>query len=1138
MYIGNTSVSPTLRPVGTSGWKQVIATYTHPETATATTANVILYHAERGTSYFDSIQLVESAGPTRYNLINNADFRFGTSGWTKGSTCTSSDTVTTVSASAAPQLNTSAYKISGSATASKSVYQTVNVSGAAGDVYSLAGWGKGDSVPLSDDTRTFGLMLEFVNTDGTTTKKTISFNPDCDSSNNWQYVADRAIADKAYSSIKVYLLYGNNMNTVYYDGLQLFKEEFGQSYTYEDDKLVSTIDLQKQKTSYEYTNNNLTKILLNDNQVIASYQYDTYNNVTQAVSETGVTTNFTYDDYGNNTKVTIVNGGKEITSTATYASGGNQLSTVTDALGNTTTYGYNSQTGVLDWLQAPGETSSTRTNYSHDSVFRTTGVSKGATTAAYTYENDLLDTITSASGTVYDFAYGAFDLVQSVKAGSRSLIAHQYSTDGNYYLTQSTYGNGDTVSYTYDDLGRNTVKTYEDGDKVTYAYDANGNLGLVTDSESGRTTQYAYDLQDRLSAYTETGTGYSNSVTWIYDVRNNLTSQTQLLNGSTYTTNFTYDDDNQLTGTTQGSFTGTYAYDGFGRMNSVIGKKDGSTVVTSEISYKAPTSATTSTQISEWKNITSGGTTAYTYTYDSRGNIITISDGTHTTSYVYDHLDQLVRENNQAAGKSWVYTYDNGGNILSKTEHDYATGDLGPALDTVSYAYGDATWKDLLTTYDGQTLTYDGVGNLTGDGAWNYTWQHGRQLAMMAQPDSTRTAEDSEGNSFSYTYPGAQVRYTYDAEGKRISKTYLTPPMSVSPEMAQAGVPLSTQQELEYHYAGDQLVAITDFGSNFLRFTYDLLGPATVTYGNSTYYYLRNAQGDVIGIANSSGTQVVSYRYDAWGNILSIDGTMASTLGQDNPFRYRGYVYDNETGLYYLTSRYYDPGMGRFINADGYISTGQDLLGNNVFAYCCNNPVSRMDDGGEFWHLIVGAVVGVAVKYASDVVSNIASGKKGLDILKPTSSVLAYAGAAASGALAASGVGAVGQVVANATISAATSVESQLRSSNSVSVKQVIVDTTIGAATGLISGAGASSVKAGAGGAKQMVNLGTSTIKRTVSAMSNGGLAAYAKESKKAAVHYIKSTVKVTNNMFNLKNFVLNLGNVAYSGISAVINWE
>ena len=109
------------------------------------------------------------------------------------------------------------------------------------------------------------------------------------------------------------------------------------------------------------------------------------------------------------------------------------------------------------------------------------------------------------------------------------------------------------------------------------------------------------------------------------------------------------------------------------------------------------------------------------------------------------------------------------------------------------------------------------------------------------------------------------------------------------------------------------------------------------------------------GLVNSSGTQVVAYTYDAWGNPLTTTGTMADTLGKLNPFRYRGYVYDAETGLYYLGSRYYNPQWGRFVNADGVVDT-EDLLGGNLFAYCGNSSVERRDTTGQFWDTVFDIV--------------------------------------------------------------------------------------------------------------------------------------------------------------------------------------
>lgn len=129
-------------------------------------------------------------------------------------------------------------------------------------------------------------------------------------------------------------------------------------------------------------------------------------------------------------------------------------------------------------------------------------------------------------------------------------------------------------------------------------------------------------------------------------------------------------------------------------------------------------------------------------------------------------------------------------------------------------------------------------------------------------------------------------------------------------------------------------------GSNTLYFNSN-----TITFNGTTYYYVTNLQGDVTAIVDGNGATVATYVYDAWGNLIS-DEPAENTVGHLNPIRYRGYVYDAETELHYLQSRYYDPKLGRFLNADSYASTGQGILGNNMFAYCNNNPLNGEDPSG------------------------------------------------------------------------------------------------------------------------------------------------------------------------------------------------
>ena len=124
-------------------------------------------------------------------------------------------------------------------------------------------------------------------------------------------------------------------------------------------------------------------------------------------------------------------------------------------------------------------------------------------------------------------------------------------------------------------------------------------------------------------------------------------------------------------------------------------------------------------------------------------------------------------------------------------------------------------------------------------------------------------------------------------------------------------------------------------------------------YDGEEYYYVKNAQGDITGILDSEMNLVVSYTYDSYGNLMSMvdkDGNdvsgNTSHIGNINPYRYRGYYYEAETGFYYLTLRFYDPGLGRYLNADGYVSTGEGILGHNMFAYCDNNPNVYLDNTG------------------------------------------------------------------------------------------------------------------------------------------------------------------------------------------------
>ena len=143
----------------------------------------------------------------------------------------------------------------------------------------------------------------------------------------------------------------------------------------------------------------------------------------------------------------------------------------------------------------------------------------------------------------------------------------------------------------------------------------------------------------------------------------------------------------------------------------------------------------------------------------------------------------------------------------------------------------------------------------------------------------------------------------------------------------------------KYTLHGKNVVHMTS-GTDEMHFFYDAQNrPAVVVYNGTAYAYVKSLQGDIVAILDENGNTVVSYGYDAWGAPLWCTGELAGTLGKVQPFRYRGYVFDEETGLYYLRSRYYNPGWGRFVNAD-------TIVANNLFLYCLNSPNVQIDSSG------------------------------------------------------------------------------------------------------------------------------------------------------------------------------------------------
>ena len=313
--------------------------------------------------------------------------------------------------------------------------------------------------------------------------------------------------------------------------------------------------------------------------------------------------------------------------------------------------------------------------------------------------------------------------------------------------------------------------------------------------------------------------------------------------------------------------------------------------VTAEHKDKAKVKSSATTQLVSQIILSDGRTLSYEYDAEERITKVTDSvDG--VTEYTYDALGQLLTETVNGELVTSM-EYDNYGNITKKND--------------VVYSY-DTTWKDLLISYNGQEIKYDDQGNPKSYLGHTLTWEKGRQLKKFVKSD------------------GTVIDYTYNANGIRTSKTV---------NGVKHTYTLDGTKILRETWDGNTLVPLYDNED----------GIGGILHNNVPYYFIKNLQGDVIAIVDKDAQTVAKYSYDAWGVCtVTQDSVDIATI---NPFRYRGYYYDDEIGLYYLQSRYYNPIVGRFVNADNTsVAFFFDSLNFNLFAYCDNSMTNDFDSSG------------------------------------------------------------------------------------------------------------------------------------------------------------------------------------------------
>ena len=923
-----TSGGVTKTAVSISSAVRTEVTLTIPSGATSMTLH--------GSGTFTDMQLELTEAANRYNMLYNTDMN-SLYDWT-GTGTGSSDKIVTKAGTRA-NLNTSALQITGSPTSTKKFSNTVTVSGSLGDEYTFGGWVLSGSVPLKNAStpggsinRRCGIQVRLLNGSTQIANEYVAVNDAC---HEWQFLSGKISAPSAYTKVEFSFVYDYNANTSWFDGAMLFRERFSYVLNHDSQgRITSVKDLDGKTTSYTYrgTTSDITSIHLPDTSAY-NYTYSSSGLLQTAVSATNVSTAYTYNTWGSPTGTTIsATGTKQIKSATAYTSDGNMTASVTGNDGYTYTYQNDTDRSLVTRMTNPR---GNVTTYTYDNRRRLTGIQAASSCAiTNTYADDRLVKIrhnnVGSNYTEFNLAYTKADLLSSVKVGSAYTLVQNTYHSSKWTLTKQSYGNGSGWKYEYNDFDqpiRRWTTGGSTGTEFKSFYNSEGRLARVEqynttlsgETVTGRTLlsteRYYYDTVNRLTCTRVSDSDGEHSFRWTYDSNNNVKKLYETINGRNFAYSHNYNADQQPTQTGYGGALKTFTYDALSRLSQTAVTWGGNPALTTSYGYKDRDTTRTTTQVATLQNVY-GNTETFTYTYDNRGNIASVitsdSDGTHTTTYSYNFLNEMEWEYNEKEEKAWKYVSDKVGNITSKTEYTYLNGAVGSQISSVSYDYGNSNWRDLLTSYNGNTITYDGVGNPLSYRGWTFTWKGGRQLASA-----------SDGTT--------SLSFVYNNSGLRIKKT--------------VG---STVHR--YVYLGSRLAAeITD--DYALYFHYDAKGSPmgfsyATAYSYNGYIYRKNLQGDIIGILNAAGNPVAEYRYDAWGRPLSTPtpGTFAAI----NPLRYRGYYYDQELGLYYLKSRYYDPEVCRFINADAFISTGQGIIGYNMFAYCGNNPVASSDPSGHY----------------------------------------------------------------------------------------------------------------------------------------------------------------------------------------------
>lgn len=598
-----------------------------------------------------------------------------------------------------------------------------------------------------------------------------------------------------------------------------------------------------------------------------------------------------------------------------------------------------------------------------------------------------------------------------------NLLKSEYAAGGTLGKVENKYDSLNRLVYSQRGMGSNVVY-----DKAYYNYQYDNLLSSLREPLIGYTTRYLYDELGNVTEekYTHT-TGTGNTHTYTYNDNNWVTQQkttiaataAEISSPRVFRNTFSYNASGLVT--TQYNRDASayvlpkinYHYDSLNRPKNNKLSKTGTFALTNPIytawiyADGATEDSGTTYNISEYRIRTGTQTTpdfVYGYTYDSMGNVTKITNAGYRNStgsnfYSYDALNQLTSAklylgNNITYTESFEYEDQDDGEYTANYLGNIAAVTKNGITYTYTYLQNFPDVVDYIQIGEQRRTFYrNDIGNTLSDGKHTFTWE-GRRLS-------------------SATTDGVTATYDYNIDGLRVKKT------------------LSTGNTIEYFYNGSGALEYELHTANgiksMLYYTYGRDGVELLTYiqnygtANETtqkYWYMKNAQGDITGLVkiNTDGSATVEclYYYSSFGELLRVTDvngniiTNTAHIAHINPIRYRGYYYDTESALYYVTSRYYDPEICRFISADSvnYLGVDSSLLSYNLFAFCMNNPINRSDDNGNWsmpnWLKITIGAVALAGAIAFTVATGGGAAAVAVGVAKIVGTVVASTAISAS----------------------------------------------------------------------------------------------------------------------------------------------